>query len=101
MLDKMNRKTILNILQQHAGQLKEHFKLERLSLFGSAARDELSAQSDIDILVSFKGSPTFDGYMDLKFRLEELLGTKVDLVTLKQIKPRMLPIIQKDLIDAA
>jgi len=97
----MDRETILNILKQHASQLKEHFRLERLSLFGSAARDELSAQSDIDILVAFNGDPTFDGYMDLKFKLEELLGMPVDLVTSKQIKPRMLPLIQKDLIDAA
>ncbi len=37
----------------------------------------------------FKGPATFNGYMDLKFFLEDLFGRAVDLVTLKSIRPRL------------
>ncbi len=96
----MSRESILQLLGTHADRLKDQFGLKQLALFGSAARDELSANSDIDILVEFAGQPTFDGYMDLKFLLEDLLQTNVDLVTKHAIKPRMWPIIEKDLVNA-
>ncbi len=52
----------------------------------------------MDILVEFSGPATFDGYMDLKFFLEDLLGCKVDLVTQKALKPRLRPYVAKDAI---
>ena len=70
-------------------------------MFGSAARDEMHEGSDVDVLVEFEGLATFDGYMDLKFYLENLFKTSVDLVTEKGVKPRMRPIIQRDLIYVA
>lgn len=56
------------------------FGVKSLELFGSLARDEAHATSDVDILVEFEETPTFDRYMGLKFYLEDLLGIKVDLV---------------------
>lgn len=38
-----------------------------VELFGSLARDEAHATSDVDILVEFEETPTFDHYMRLKF----------------------------------
>ena len=43
------------------------FGVSSLALFGSVARDEATSASDLDFLVEFEGSATFDGYMDLKF----------------------------------
>ena len=97
----MNRTTILELLNQHRDEVQRRFGTKRLALFGSAARDELRDDSDVDILVEFSGPATFDGYMDLKFFLEELLGRSVDLVTKDAVKPRMRPIIERDLIDVA
>ncbi|MCG6162203.1 nucleotidyltransferase family protein, partial [Leptospira bandrabouensis] len=38
--------------------------------------------SDVDILVQFhSGKKNFDSFMDLSFRLEDLLNTHVDLLT--------------------
>jgi hypothetical protein len=65
------------------------------------ARGEEQPDSDIDILVEFRGHATFDRYTDTKFYLEELLGRKVDLVTPKAIKPRMKPCIMQDFIHVA
>lgn len=77
----MNRSTILAKLQEHRDEIERRYRVKRFSLFGSAARDELQENSDIDVLVAFDGPATFDGYMDLKFFLQELLGHDVDLVT--------------------
>jgi uncharacterized protein len=60
-----------------------------LALFGSAARGEMAARSDVDILVEFSGQATFDRYMDLKDYLGGLLGRRVDLVTRNAPKPAL------------
>ncbi len=68
----MNRSMILDLLTRHRDGLKARFGAKHLALFGSAARDELRDDSDIDVLVEFEGPPTFHGYFDLKAELERL-----------------------------
>jgi uncharacterized protein len=97
----MNRASILNVLNQHRDEFLKRFGAKYLALFGSAARDELRDNSDIDILVEFDGPATFDGYFDLKTYLEQLLGRPVDLVTEKDLKPRARRHVEKDLIRVA
>jgi len=94
----MKRSEILQRLRECQGEIAERFDVERVGLFGSAARDELGEDSDLDVLVSFRGAGTFDGYMGLKLYLEALCGRKVDLVTEKGLKPRARPYVEKDLI---
>jgi predicted nucleotidyltransferase len=55
----------------------------------------------VDILVEFQEAATFDGYMDLKAFLETILSTSVDLVTEDAVKPRMRPVIEKDMVRVA
>jgi len=97
----MNRKQIIDLLNAHYSEIEQKFNVEQLRLFGSAARDELRPDSDIDILVGFKGAATFDGYMDLMFYLEELLGNKIDLVTEKGLRKEVRPNVEKDAIRVA
>jgi len=92
----MNRDQVLSELRRHRQEIDQRFAIKRLSVFGSAARDELRDDSDVDVLVEFKSKATFDGYMDLKFYLETLLGRKVDLVTHDAVKPRMRPMIEQE-----
>ncbi len=47
-------------------------------LFGSLARGEERDDSDVDILVAFKGPAPFDQYKDLKLLLEDALGRRVE-----------------------
>jgi predicted nucleotidyltransferase len=96
----MTRRTVITRIRKNRAQL-EKLGVKSLSLFGSVARGEERKNSDVDILVDFKGKATFDRYMDTKFYLEDLLGCKVDLVTLKAIKPRMKPYIMQDLVHVA
>lgn len=72
-----------------------------LSLFGSTARDEASETSDVDVLVTFKGPPSFNRFMDVKFILEDALGRKVDLATPGGLKPQFRPVIEREAIRVA
>ncbi|MCL4682938.1 MAG: nucleotidyltransferase family protein [Rhodocyclaceae bacterium] len=85
----------------HREEIMRRFAVKSLSLFGSAARDEMREGSDVDVLVEFDGPATFGGYMGLKDYLENLLGTTVDLVTEKGLKPRARKHVEQDLIHVA
>jgi predicted nucleotidyltransferase len=97
----MNRAKILRALSRHVAEIEGQFQVKALSLFGPAARDELRKGTDIDVLVEFDGAVTFDRYMDLKLYLEGLMGSRVDLVTVDAVKPRMWPAIESSLIHVA
>ena len=94
----MNRETILTTLKKQQPNLSK-MGVKTLALFGSAARDEIHAGSDIDILISFRHSPvTFDAYMDVKIFLEDLLAVPVDVVISESLNPRIKPYIQQDIV---
>jgi len=75
--------------------------VKSLAVFGSVARGEMGPDSDVDLLVEFESSPGFNGYMALKFYLEDLLGRKVDLVMRNALKPWARDIVLKEKIDVA
>jgi hypothetical protein len=96
----MRRDDIIRLLKEHREELGR-FDVESLAVFGSVARGESEAWSDVDILVEFEGRATFDRYMDLKFFLEDLLECRVDLVTGKALRPRMRPNVEKEAVYVA
>lgn len=91
----MRRSEILQRLEAHRDELAE-MNVKSLAIFGSAARDEARPESDVDVLVEFAGAATFNGYMDLKFFLEDLLGRPVDLVTRRSIRPGLMEKIESE-----
>ena len=97
----MNHKNLVSLLSSRHEEIVCRFAIKTIGIFGSAARDEMHEGSDIDVLVEFQSSPTFDAYMDLKFYLEDLFQTNVDLVLEDTVKPRMRSLIEKDLIRVA
>ena len=90
---------ILVFLMKHKEELGTRFSVKSIGLFCSALRGGLSERSDVDILVEL-AQPTLDHYMDLKFFLEEQLGTRVDLVLADSLKPRLKPIIAREVAYA-
>jgi predicted nucleotidyltransferase len=90
---------ILSTLRGHRARFDE-LGVRRLGIFGSFARGEARPDSDLDVLVEFERT-TFDGYMDLKFYLEDLFGRRVDLVLADRIKPLLRDRILSEVIDAA
>jgi len=93
----MQKEQILALLAKHRADL-DRYGVRSLALFGSVVRGEQKPESDIDLLVEFEGPATFDGYMELKFYLEDLLGQSVDLVTSKALRPQLRPWIEQDLV---
>jgi predicted nucleotidyltransferase len=70
------------------GRLDELRKLgaRRVGVFGSFARGEARADSDVDVYVEFEDDKrTYDNFFALHELLEEVFGRRVDLVTDKSL----------------
>lgn len=94
----MNRDEVLDVLRAHKLTLAQRFGVSDLTLFGSFARDQAKDDSDIDILVSFDGPTHWRRYFGAQFYLEDLLGRQVDLATAKELRPELLPYVEKEAI---
>ena len=79
----------LELRRADVAALCRAFQVERLDLFGSAARGEARPASDLDFLVQFR-APHDRGYAErylgLAEALERLFGRPVDLVTDRSIR---------------
>jgi predicted nucleotidyltransferase len=89
---------ILDALSQHREELRA-MGVRTIGLFGSYCRETPTASSDMDFLVTLE-EPSFDGYMDVKFFLEDLFQCRVDLVLEKTLKSRLRPYILAEVVYA-
>lgn len=71
---------IIAILRTHAVSMSIEYGVKRIGLFGSYATDTATAMSDIDLVVEFE-QPMGLKFMEFCDYLEDLLGTKVDVLT--------------------
>jgi predicted nucleotidyltransferase len=81
----------------------EH-KVQRLRIFGSAARGEERTESDIDLLVDFSTPVGFFELIELEEQLAEFFGRSVDLLTERGLSPYLRDSILSEaqvLFDAA
>ena len=83
-------------------ELCKKYRVVRMYLFGSAAREDFDPEkSDIDLLFSFSPELTIaeytDNYFDLMYALDDLFGRKVDLVAEETISnPFLVKSIDRD-----
>jgi predicted nucleotidyltransferase len=92
-----NIEEIKKTINQHRKELEEKFKVKSIAVFGSYAREEQTPSSDIDIIVEFK-EPVGFLFIHLADFLEEILQTKVDLLTPEAIKPNRRKYIMEELV---
>jgi uncharacterized protein len=78
---KEKREEILDIAARHGAR--------NVRVFGSVARGEADAQSDIDLLVEFEPERSLLDHAALWLELQDLLGCKVDVVSEGGIKARI------------
>jgi len=77
----MERDEAIKRLRQHEAELKQ-LGVKHLYLFGSTARGEAQADSDIDLFFDYeKGKLGLFQLMDVKERTSSILGRKADIVT--------------------
>ena len=79
---------IKRIITAHKEQLI-NLGTRHLSIFGSVSRGEAKTSSDIDILVDFDAKKGIFVFADLKFFLEEILQSEVDLVSKRALHPAL------------
>ena len=97
MEEKVHTKTeILKRLQRFAPELRR-LGVDKIGLFGSFVRNEPHELSDVDILVEFTpGQKSFDNFMSLCFRLEDIFLRRVEVVTKESLSPHIGPQILKE-----
>ena len=80
-------------------ELERRFGMRRIGVFGSVARGEEGADSDVDILVEL-AEPIGWELLDLQDRLEEVLGRRVDLVTIGALREEMSATVMREVVFA-
>ena len=88
---------IKSVLESNKDALIKKYKIKAIGIFGSLSRNEAVEGSDIDILVEFEEPIGLD-FVLLADELENLLGSKVDLVSSNSIKTRLKKFVEQDLI---
>lgn len=69
----------------------------KISIFGSYARGDAGAGSDLDVLVEFSDRKSLLDLVRLERELCEQLGMNVDLLTYRSISPFLLDRITREL----
>jgi predicted nucleotidyltransferase len=83
-----NKNDIFNTLDKMQDELKP-FCIARIGLFGSFARGTARTDSDIDMLVEFAETPGLLQLAQLRMKLEETFGRRVDIATREMLASDM------------
>jgi predicted nucleotidyltransferase len=84
-------------LKQAKPRLASKYHIKTLGLFGSIVRNDLTANSNIEILVDFS-KPIGMEIMDLENELETILSRKIDLISKGGIKSQYFREIQAEIV---
>ncbi|MCL4550155.1 MAG: nucleotidyltransferase family protein [Bacteroidetes bacterium] len=74
------REEILDILRREIPFISQNYRVKRVGVFGSFAKNSANDQSDIDIVVEFE-KPIGLKFVSLAEYLEKKLNRKIDLLT--------------------
>jgi predicted nucleotidyltransferase len=95
-----SREDVLQALRKARPVLQQKYPISRIALFGSYAREEQRADSDIDILVDVDPSIGIR-FSALDDELERLPKGSVELVSSRAISPSVRPLVEAECIDVA
>ena len=96
----LTQQNILHFLSDNKLFLREQFHVVKIGIFGSFARNEQNADSDIDIIVEMENnvSNLYDLKWDLRAFLKNKFQREVDICNAKHIKSHAKDFILKDAI---
>jgi len=80
-------KSLIEQLKEKMLPVLGRYDVARASLFGSVVTGQFTQDSDIDLLVEFRGDKSLLDLAGLKIALEELLQTRVDVLTYNSLHP--------------
>lgn len=97
---QLSLEQVLSLLREHLSEWRQRFQLQRIGLFGSTARNQATAASDVDVWVGLDPLTPF-ATVHIKQELEQQLQRPVDLVRLRQrMNPALKAAILKEGISA-
>ena len=77
---------IKKIIAEEKAEIRRQYKAEVKAIFGSYARGDFHADSDLDLLVDVDAGATLLDLVGLQHFLEDRLGCKVDVVTRRSLR---------------
>ncbi len=80
-------KSLIEQLKEKILPVLRRYDVARAAFFGSVATGDFKQDSDIDLLIEFKGEKSLLDLSALKIALEELLEKKVDVLTYNSLHP--------------
>lgn len=89
MPEQMDLDQLVELLRQQLPLLSERYHVESLGVFGSYVRREQHPDSDLDVLVTFRETPSLLKFIELENYLSDALGVKIDLVMKDALKPHI------------
>jgi predicted nucleotidyltransferase len=92
------KEEIMEILTKELPLLKREYGVVKCGLFGSYSRDQIKADSDVDLLVQFEKPVGFFRFIELENYLSDKLEAKVDLVTEDALKPLIKPYVMETIV---
>jgi uncharacterized protein len=85
----MDQRTLLQQNRERVLETAARYGAYNVRIFGSVARGEATASSDIDFLVSMEPGRSLMDLGGLLSELQNLLGMEVDVVTEKGLRARI------------
>jgi predicted nucleotidyltransferase len=79
----MKRDDIIAALKHFKKGNQRRYRIEKIGIFGSSARGDMSTESDIDVVVLLEKQDLFN-LIGIKQDLEEQLGLPVDIVSYRE-----------------
>jgi uncharacterized protein len=81
----------------------KRWKIATLELFGSALTGDFHADSDLDLLVTFRPEADWSlfDHVRMKQELEDLTGRKVDLMTRRAVERSHNPLLRREILSSA
>lgn len=67
-----------------------------MKIFGSVSRGSDDSDSELDLLIDFPPDVSFYYLINLRLRLEDILGAEVDPVTPEGIRPELRDVISSE-----
>lgn len=77
---------VKKIIAEEKAEIRRQYKAETKAIFGSYARGDFHAGSDLDLLVDVDAGATLLDLVGLQHFLEDRLGCKVDIVTRRSLR---------------
>ena len=83
-----NRKQVIDYLHTHKADLVDRYRLSRIAIIGSFARNDFHADSDVDLIVRFEPNTTrlHELKQQLRQELEGVFGRRVEIASEKYLR---------------